>query len=112
MGIENIGIGMTLSTAYSPTQLIELSKPQALSLVDDDGVDVGKVESCFDNGGRHEDIVFALVEVQHDLFQDFTPQLPMCYRDAGLGKQSSEQRKPGFDVIDPVVDKVHLSVTL
>src|SRR5659263_410470 len=112
MGIENIGIGMTLSTTYPATQLIELSKSQPLSLVDDDRVDVGEIESCFDDGSRHEDIVLAFVEVQHDLFQNFTPQLPMCYRDAGLRKQSGEQRKPGLDVIYAVVDKIHLSVTL
>src|SRR5450759_285645 len=112
MGIENISIGMTLSTTYPATPLIELGKSQTLSLVDDDRVDVGEIESCFDDGGRNEDIVLAFVEVQHDLFQNFTPQLPMCYRDAGLGKQSSEQCKPGLDVIDAVVDKVNLPVTL
>src|SRR5664279_5310941 len=112
MGIENISIGMTLSTTYPATKLIELSKSQTLSLVDDDRVDVGEIESCFDDGGRHEDIILTFVEVQHDLFQNFTPQLPMCYRDAGLGKQSTEQCKPGLDVIDAVVDKVYLSMTL
>src|SRR5450756_439171 len=112
MGIENIGIGMTLSTTYSATQLIKLGKSEAFSLVDDDRVDVWEIESCFDDGGRDQDIVLALVEVQHDLFQNFTPQLPMRYRDAGLRKQSGEQRKPGLDVIDAVMDKVYLSVTL
>src|SRR5664279_2152659 len=112
MGIENISIGMTLSTTYPSTQLIELGKPEAFSLVDDDRVDVWEIESCFDDGGRHEDVVPAFVEVQHDLFQNFTPQLPMRYRDASLGKQSTEQCKPGLDVIDAVVDKVYLSMTL
>src|SRR5450830_1192337 len=84
MGIENIGIGMTLSTTYSATQLIKLGKSEAFSLVDDDRVDVWEIESCFDDGGRDQDIVLALVEVQHDLFQNFTPQLPMRYRDAGI----------------------------
>src|SRR5450830_1219191 len=92
MGIEDISIGMTLSTTYSATQLIQLGKSEAFSFVDDDRVDVGEIEPCFDDGGRQEDIVFAFIEVEHDLFQNFTPQLPMCYRDAGLRKQSGEQR--------------------
>src|SRR5450759_2276614 len=112
MGMEDIGIGMTLSPTYPSTQLIELGKPEALSLVDDDRVDVWKIESCFDDGGRHEDIVLAFVEVQHDLFQNFTSQLTMRYGDAGLRKQSGEQRKPGLDVINAVMDKIYLPVTL
>ena len=75
----------------SPTdpsaELVKLREPEPVGLVDDDGVDVGDVQSALDDGGADEDVEPALVEVQHHFFQLPGRHLPVADADAGLRRQ-------------------------
>jgi len=103
---------MTLGAADPAAQLIELGQPQPFAFVDNDRVHVWKIESRFNDGCRKQDVVSALIKIQHGLLEQFTSHLPVCNRDTRTGKQPRQQRKPRINVHDAVMHNVHLPVAV
>ena len=66
--VGEVGIGAQFRAAHATTQLVKLSKAEDVGAVDDDGVGARQVEPRFDDRRREQDVVLALVERTHPLF--------------------------------------------
>ena len=62
-----VSIGAQLRAPDPPAQLVKLRQTEAVGAVDDDGVGGGDIEAAFDDGGREQHVVLALVECAHPL---------------------------------------------
>ena len=66
---RKVGIRTKFRPAHTPAQLIELGEPEHVCPVDDKRVRARDVEAAFDNRGREQHIIFALIEGGHDVFE-------------------------------------------
>ena len=66
--VQQVGIGAVRAAADTPPELVELRQPEVVSVVDDERVRVGDVETRLDDGGAQQDVGLAGGEVHHHLF--------------------------------------------
>ena len=58
-------VAFVLATTHPTTELVELGQPKAVGAFDHHGGGVGDVDAHFDDGGRHQNIVFVIAKSQH-----------------------------------------------
>jgi len=85
-----------------------LRQAEFVGAVDDDGVGVGDVDAGFDDGGGDEDVVVAVLEVLHDVFEFAFAHLSVGDGDALLGQVFLDEAGDAFDAVDVVVQDVGL----
>ena len=66
-------IGAQLGAADAAAQLIELRQAEAVGAVHDQRIGGRNVEAGFDDGGRQQHVVFAVVEGGHDVVEHGRP---------------------------------------
>ena len=65
---RQIGVGACLGPADAAAQLVELRKAEAVGAIDDQRIRARDVESALDDRRRQKDVIFAVVESAHPLF--------------------------------------------
>ena len=85
LGQRQIAVGAHLAAADPAAQLIELGQPEHVGAVHDQRVGRRDVEPGFDDVGRQEEVVGALVEGGHHGFELGRGHPAMRRRDADLG---------------------------
>jgi hypothetical protein len=81
---KQVAEGLFVASAYAPPQLVQVAEPDVLGIVDDDGVGVGDVQAAFHNVGADQNIVLAVDELEHALFQHMALQLPVRHPDVHI----------------------------
>ena len=82
-----IGIGAQLGAADAAAQLVELRQAEHVGAMDDQRVGGRDVEAGFDDVGREQHVVVALVEGGHHLLELGRRHLAMRHRHLHLGHQ-------------------------
>ena len=62
-------IGALLGPADAAADLVELRQAEMVGAMHDQRIGVGNVEAGFDDGGRHQHVELAVVEVVHDVVE-------------------------------------------
>ncbi len=102
-GMEEVSVCPLAGSAHPAPELIELGETEQVGPFHDQGVDLGQVEPGLDDGGRHHDVVLAVPEVDHHLFQLALGHLAVCDHIAGVGDKLLESGHGAVDRLDPVV---------
>ena len=107
---QQVGVGPVVSSSHPAAQLVELSQPETVGPVDDDGVHVGHVQPGFDDCGADQHVGFPVGEGHHHFFQFRFGHLSVAHQDAGLGHQLAQLVGNVMDRAHPVVQEKHLPV--
>ena len=91
--------------------LIQLTQAHPVRVLDDHRICIRDVEASLDDRRRHQHIDLAVDEAQHDILELRLRHLAMRIRDARLRAELLHMPRDVCDVIDPVVDIVHLAVS-
>ena len=107
--IQQKGVCGTVGSSHPPAELVQLGKSHVLRFGNDQGVGVGDVQSGLNNGGGHENIDLAVHKLVHDPLQLSLIHLTVCVGKGGLRHQLFQPGGDICNVVDPVVDIIHLS---
>ena len=108
-GGGEVGVGLVVAAAHAPAQLVQLRQAQFVGALDDDGVGAGYVDAGFDNGGAHQHVEAAVVEVAHHRFQLALAHLPVGDAHPGVGHQLADVLGGACHGVDVVVQVVNLT---
>ena len=97
-------IGALLRAADAAAELVELGEAEHVGAMDDEGVRGRDVEAGFDDRGREEDIVGAVVEGVHDVLELGRRHLAMRHRDLHLRHCLGKEGALLGEVGDPRAD--------
>ena len=75
--IHQIRIRNAIASAHASAQLIQLRKPHAVGILNDDGIRIGNIHPRFDNCCADQNINLAADEIAHNAFQLSLRHLPM-----------------------------------
>src|SRR5690606_13176646 len=78
--------------------------------VDDDRVGTGNVDAVFDDGRRHEHVIFVIDEIEHYLLHFLFVHLAVADGDAGIGDDLLNKGGDRLDRLHAIVDEKHLTV--
>src|SRR5690554_3200165 len=90
---------------------MKLGQAKLIRSVNNNSVNTGNIDTCFNNRGAHKNVVFLVVEVRHDVLQLFLTQLTMPDCHSGLRHQLSDSLGCSFDRADLVVQIIDLPTT-
>src|SRR5690606_10854406 len=82
---QQVGIRTSVRTPDTSAQLIQLGEAVIVGTVDDDRVGTGNVDAVFDDGRRHEHVIFVIDEIEHYLLHFLFVHLAVADGDAGIG---------------------------
>ncbi len=99
--------------ADAPAYLVQLRQPQPVRVLDDEGVDVGYVDTGFDNGGAYKYLHLARRHALHDVCKHGPVHLPVRHRNRRLAVQKLAYAHGGaVNVVDAVMEVVDLPAAL
>ena len=98
--------------ADAAAQLVQLRQAEAVGAIDDDRVGGRHVDAALDDRRAKQHVEAPVVEVEHDLFEFAFRHLAVADADAGFGNQLLELLFDATDVLDAVVDEIHLAAAL
>ena len=93
-------IGAQLRATHPPAQLIELRQTEHVGAMHDQRVRGRNIEAGFDDRGREQHVVLAVVERRHDVFEHARRHLAVRDRDAHLRHVLVEEVLDPGDVLD------------
>lgn len=102
-------IRLTIRAPHPAAQLVQLSQPEHLGLIDYQRVGPGKIQPGLHNGRTDQHIKLTVPEPVHGVFQLFFPHLAMSHADAGLRHQIAHEGNGPFHLLHPVVHPEDLS---
>ena len=105
-------IGAELGAADPATQLIDLRQSEHIGAMHDQSVRGRNVEAGFDDSGRKEHVIFAIVERAHHAFEHRRRHLAVGDRDAHLRHVLVEERFGVGEILDARTDVKRLSATI
>ena len=94
-------IGAQLRPPHPSAQLIELRQAKHVGAVHDQRIGVRNIEAGLDDGGRQQDIVFAVIEGRHDVFDHGRRHLAVRDRDLHFRHVLFEEILDAGEVFDP-----------
>ncbi len=97
--------------SHSAPQLVQLSQPQFVGTVNDDGVGTGDIDSGLDNGGTDQHIETLVVKVGHDFFQFAFAHLAVCDINPCLRYQFFYHLRRFANALDLIVQIIDLPAT-
>ena len=112
VGQQQVGVGPVVSTAHSPTQLVQLCQPKAVGPVDDDRVHVGHVQARLDDRGADQHVRLSVGERHHHLFQFRLRHLPVAHEYVGFRDEFPQLLRDVVDGPHPIVQEEHLPIPL
>ena len=107
-------IGPQLGATDAAAQLIELGKAEHVGAVHDQRVGVGDIEAGFHDGGRQQDVEFAVVERRHDVLDHGGRHLAVRDRDLHLRHVLVEEILDLGEIVDARhhVERLAAAITL
>ncbi len=105
-------IGAELRAPDPAAQLIELRQAEHVGAMHDQGVRGRDVEAGFDDGGRQQHVVLAVVERRHDVFEHLRRHLAVRDRDLHLRHVLVEEILGAGQVLDPRADVERLAAAI
>ena len=66
-----------VGAADPAAQLVQLGQAESVRAFDNNGIGIGHINTGFDDGATHQDVVLLVVESPHHLFQLLFAQLPV-----------------------------------
>ena len=58
-----------MRTSDAAANLMQLSEPELVGPIDEDGIGGGNVDTAFDDGSAHQQVAAMVIEIQHHAFQ-------------------------------------------
>ena len=107
-----IGVGADLRAADAAAQLIELRQAEHVGAMDDHGVGARNVEAGFDDRGRQEDVVLAVVEGADLVLELARRHLAVGDDEFALGRVLAQERRRFVEVLDARADIERLSAAI
>ena len=101
---DQIGVGAVMRAADAAAQLVQLRQPHVVGAVDHDGVGGRHVDAALDDGGAHQHVEAAVVEVDHQLLEVALAHLAVADAHGRLGHQRLHL---GGDLLDGAHLVVH-----
>ena len=99
--------------ADTATDLVQLRKPHLVGILDDEGVDIGDIDARFDYRRANQYLHLAVGDLLHNRGEHILIHLPVGYTDGDLAAEHvTNFHGRALDVIDAVVQVIHLSATL
>ena len=105
-------IGAHLRAADPAAQLIELRQPEHVGAVHDQRVGGRDVEAGFDDRGRQQHVVLAVVERRHDVFEHGRRHLAVRDRDLHLRHVLVEEVLGAGEILDARADIERLAAAI
>ena len=105
-------IGARLAAPDAPAQLIELRQSKHIGAPDDQRIGVGNVEAGFDDGRREQNVVAAVVEGRHFLFEFGRRHLPMRDDEFRLGHVFAQEGRRLLEIVDARADEKRLAAAI
>ena len=106
--VEEVGIGaLTRPTDPSP-ELVQLCEAEQIRPLDDERVDLRQIQTGLDDGGGHQNVVFAAPEVEHHLLELAFGHLTVGNRAPGVGDQLPDPCHRPVDRLHSIVYVEHL----
>ena len=109
---REIGIGALLGAPDPAAQLIELRQAEHVGAMHDQGVGGRDVEAAFDDVGREQHVVLAVVERGHDVFELGRRHLAVGDGDAHFRHGLVEERLGLGEVLDARADIERLAAAI
>ena len=109
---EEVGETLFRATSDSTSYVVELCQSEAVCVVHDECVDVGHIDTRFDDGGADENVVFAMLERGHDLFKLTLWHLTVADRERGLRDELPQPTADAFDAFDAIVEEERLPASI
>ncbi len=94
---------------YPASQLMQLAETEVLGIVDDDGVDIGHVDTTLYDGCGEEHIVVVVGEVDNRLLKFLGGHLAVGHDGAGVGHKAMNHLLKLVEPLDAVVDEEYLA---
>src|SRR5690606_34162407 len=110
--VEHVSPRLSLAPADPAAQLVELRQPEAVGTFDDQGIGTRDVEARLDDRRRQQDVIGALLETDHHLFEVVLIHLAVGNADARFGYQLRQGPGAQAHRSDAVVDVEHLATAL
>ena len=88
---------------------MELGKTETVGVLDDQGIGVGQVDACLDDGGADEDIDLLIEHAAPDLAEFLFAHLAVSDGDLCLRNGFADTDRLGFDAFDIVEQIEYLS---
>ncbi len=107
---QQVAEGLAAAASHASAQLVQVAQSVAVRIVDDDGVDVGHVDTILNDGGRQQHVIVVVAKVDDGLFQPLGRHLAVTHSYAGIGHYAVNHVLEGFELLDAVVDEEHLPV--
>ena len=106
--VHEKSIGCPAGTPHPAPKLVKLRQAHVVRILNNHGIDVGNIKSCFNNCGRYQYINFSVDKLVHDIFQ-----LPLLHLAMGKGhvRLRHQPGNPGshfHNLIHPVEHIIHL----
>ncbi len=111
-GSVNSAIGAQLGAPDPAAQLIELRQAETVGAVHDQRVGGRNVEPEFDDRGRKQHVVLAVVERRHDVFEHGRRHLPVRDRDLHFRHLLVEEILDAGEVLDARTDVERLAAAI
>ena len=90
---------------------MQVAQPEVVSLIDDDGVHVGNVDTTLNDGGGNQHIVIEIDEIKNNFLQCLGVHLSVSDTDAGIGDVAMNHIGQFAQIAYAVVDNEDLSAT-
>ena len=111
-GRREDGVGARLGAPDAAAQLIELREAEHIGAMNDQRVGAGDVETGFDDRGRQQNVVFAVVEGADLVLELARRHLAVGDDEFGLGDVLPQERRGLVEILDARADIERLSAAI
>ena len=108
---HEVAVPLPAPTSHTAAKLVQVGDPKTVSTVYDHRIGMGHVDTRLDDGGREQDIIFAVLELEHLIFGLLGGDLRVQYGDAEFGEDLKQRFSLLFDPGNGVEDVEDLPAT-
>jgi len=107
--VGEIGIGMAVGTTHAAADLMQLGQTHVVGILDDQCVHIGDIHTGFDDGSAHQNGDLTGIGAVHHIAHLLLGHAAVGHRDGGIGEAFLQLEGRLVDVVDAVVEIVHLT---
>ena len=108
-GRNEVAKRLAVAAAHPSAHLVQVAEAKHVRVKDYDGIGVGHVQAVFDDGGADKNVKLLLHESHDQLLHLVAVHLAVAGGDSGIRNQSLQHSRHLAQVLDAVVDHIHLS---